>query len=56
MKYIVLLVIIVSFTACQEKENQLASEKPTNQIIIGHVHTIYSEIVGEESEMLKENL
>lgn len=48
-----LLYIVIAFTLvnCQQKEDPVDLEKPTNQIVIGQIDSIYSNILNESRKI-----
>lgn len=52
MKYHVLLVaLIFSLISCRQEKNPVTIEKPTNQIVIGQIDSLYSNILGESRKL-----
>ena len=54
-------IMAIFLTSCTDDNNVIAHDKPvipteipSNDIVIGTNHTIYSKILGEEREILKE--
>lgn len=49
--YLLLIVITFTLINCQQKENTTALEKPTNQIVIGQIDSVYSNILNESRKI-----
>ena len=49
--YLLLIIIAFAILNCKQKENTTALEKPTNQIVIGQIDSVYSNILNESREI-----
>jgi predicted alpha/beta superfamily hydrolase len=49
--YLLLIAITFSLINCQQKENSVDTEVPTNQIVIGQIDSVYSDILGESRKI-----
>ena len=49
--YILLIVIMLGFIGCQKNENRSLQNESSNQIVVGHIDSLYSEILGESRKV-----
>lgn len=49
--YLVLIILAFTFLNCQQKESNRTLEKPANQIVIGQIDSLYSDILDESREI-----
>lgn len=49
--YLLLIIVTFTFLNCQQKEKTKTLEKPTNQIVIGQIDSLYSDILDESRDI-----
>jgi len=50
-KYLLIVIVSFSLINCQPNKNPVNLEKPTNQIVIGQIDSVYSNILNESREI-----
>ena len=49
--YILLLLIMLGFIGCKKTERSSLQKESSNQIVVGHIDSLYSEILGESRKL-----